>query len=146
MNSPGRNHSPHKRRAHPNLDLEIASAEVRIEYHRRQLHRRMDTVRQAARFRVASPAVLLTAVGAGFLLGALSKRGPRSGRASAGGGLWRTLTAGLTTALKFARTGPVVWLASTIGASRARKQQPTYVERPPIYVARPPERPPQPSV
>ncbi|MEO8626557.1 MAG: hypothetical protein ABI612_00445 [Betaproteobacteria bacterium] len=103
---------------HASLDLEIASAEIRIQYHRLRLHAHKTLLSAAVRAKVASPGMLLAATGVGYIVGSLTQSS-RPHQPSPAGRLFAVITDALRVVLKFSRSGPAVWLATTIGASRA---------------------------
>jgi hypothetical protein len=103
---------------HASLDLEIASAEIRIEYHRLSLRAHKTLLRAAVREKIASPGMLLAATGVGYVVGSLTQSS-HPHQPSPIGRLFAVVTDALRVVLKFSQSGPAVWLATTIGASRA---------------------------
>jgi hypothetical protein len=103
----------------PNADAEIALLQRRIRLHRLALTLSLDATKQAFRERLSSPFALIGAVGAGFVIGNMTKHsepGQPSGAASGLRGLWNVLKQSAQTALRFAQSGPVMWIASHLSA------------------------------
>jgi hypothetical protein len=110
------------RRASRNPDVQIAELQQRIHLHRLGLKLSAEATKQAIRVRLTSPAMLLAAVATGFLLGKLT-RSPGRDQPSALGRFWSLVTQAAGGALKFARSGPALWLATNV-ASRAQQRAP----------------------
>jgi hypothetical protein len=113
------------RRPHP--DAEIARLQRRIRLHRLALKLSVDATRQALRERMSSPVALAGAVGVGFVLGSMTKHaGPAQPSRAASGlsGVWAVLRDAAQTALRFAQSGPVMWLASHLSARTTEPEQP----------------------
>ena len=109
---------------HASLDLEIAGAEVRIAYHRLRLKAHKTLLRTAVREKIASPGMLLAATGVGYVVGSLTQSN-RPHQPSPAGRLFAVVSDALRVVLKFSQSGPAIWLATTIGASRtANKNSP----------------------
>jgi hypothetical protein len=111
----------------PNSDAEIARLQRRIRLHRLALTLSLDATKQAFRERLSSPIALVGAVGVGFALGSITKRSEpqQPSRAASGlSGLWGVLKESAQTALRFAQSGPVMWLASHLSARTAEPEPP----------------------
>jgi hypothetical protein len=107
------------RRSAASRETEIALLQQRIYLRRLGLRLHADAARQALRERLTSPAILLAAVAVGMILGAVTnRRGPAN--SSALGRLSALLTDVISLALKFAQSGPLMWIAAHL---TARKQQ-----------------------
>jgi hypothetical protein len=115
-----------KRHAVP-MDAEIALLQQRIYLHRIGLRLSADATREALRERLSSPGMLLAAAGSGFVLGLLTNKRATPDGQSATRRLWPMLTSTAVTALKFAQSGPVMWLASRLAR---RERQPASDEQP----------------
>lgn len=104
------------------LDEEIARAERRLEVRRDELSERLDRLRNGTRRRLASPAVLMGALAAGFLidrLGRLKTRRAEGATKAGAAGVFAGLAAA---ALRAAIANPRVW-ESLRGAWRGRRTQ-----------------------
>jgi len=114
------------RKPHP--DVEITRLQRRIRLHRLALKLSLDATRQALRERMSSPVALVGAAGVGFVLGRMTKHSSspsQPSRAASGlSGLWAVLRESAQTALRFAQSGPVMWLASHLSARTTEPEPP----------------------
>ncbi len=114
------------RKPHP--DVEITRLQRRIRLHRLALKLSLDATRQALRERMSSPVALVGAAGVGFVLGSMTKHSSspsQPSRAASGlSGLWAVLRESAQTALRFAQSGPVMWLASHLSARTTEPEPP----------------------
>jgi hypothetical protein len=104
-------------------DADIGLLQQRIYLHRLSLRLGVHELQDAVRDRIASPAVLAGAVATGFALERLTRR---SHRAQARGRVKKQpslLSTALRAAIKFAQSGPGMWLAAHVAARRAQQQQ-----------------------
>jgi hypothetical protein len=111
----------------PNADAEIVLLQRRIRLHRLALTLSLDATKQAFRERLSSPIALVGAMGVGFLLGSITKHrelGQPSRAASGLSGAWDVLKQSAHTALRFAQSGPVMWLVSHLSARTAEQEPP----------------------
>jgi len=99
-----------KRRAVRNPDAEIEQLQQRIRLERMALTLSLQASQQAFRARLGSPAMLLTAAGAGFALGRIA-RNDDPGSASVRTRRWALMIQVARTAIRLASSGPVLRLA-----------------------------------
>jgi hypothetical protein len=111
---------------HP--DAEIAQLQQRIRLDRIALTLSVQATQQALRERLSSPVMLLMAAGTGFVLGRVTKGSP--GTASARRRWWGLVTQAASTALKFASSGPAMWIVTALGRRTAPQPQPAQSQQP----------------
>jgi len=103
-------------------DAEIDQLQRRIRLDRIALTLSIRATEQAFQEQIASPPMLVAATGVGFVLGRMVGRRTRArpGRAARSGGraAVKALET-LRTVLKFASSGPMLWLATFVSMRRA---------------------------
>jgi hypothetical protein len=109
-----------KRHAAPHNDVQIARLQQRIMLDRIALSLSIRATQQALREQLASPAMLLAATGAGFVLGRITRRSRAGSAPRARGRFGAAALEAVRAALKFASSAPMIWL---MRFARARAAQ-----------------------
>ena len=109
-----------KRHVAPHPDAQIAKLQHRIHLDRIALTLSIQATQQALREQLTSPAMLLAATGAGFVLGRITRPARADGTARPRARWGAAALEAVRTALKFASSAPVLWVARF--ASRRRPQ------------------------
>jgi hypothetical protein len=110
-----------KRHVAPHPDAQIAKLQQRIHLDRIALTLSIQATQQALREQLTSPAMLLAATGAGFVLGRVISRPAHADGTARPRARWGAAALeAVRTALKFASSAPVLWVARF--ASRRRPQ------------------------
>ena len=112
-----------KRHMARHRDGEIAQLQQRIRLDRIALALSVRGAQRVLRERLSSPAMLLTAAGTGFILGRITKG--RGSAASFPSRWWGFVTEAASTALKFASSGPAVWVATALGRNISPQRAPS---------------------
>lgn len=113
------------RHAAYHADAQIAELQQRIRLDRIALALSIRVTQEALRERLSSPAMLLAATGAGFALGRITRRAPADGTAQPRARWGAAALEAARTALKFASSGPVLWLARFLNMRRAQAEDVT---------------------
>jgi len=115
----------------PNLDEQIAAAELRIKARKQRLAGEAQLLRAAAKHQLTSPSALLLAVGIGFVVGRVTE-GPRVPGQSRLGRIWSSVSDSVKAALNVMQTPSLMWLARLLGRSSGAPPSEEAVDRPPV--------------
>ena len=113
----------------PDLDEQIAAAELRIKARKQKLAGEAQVLRVAAKHQLTSPSALLMAVGVGFVVGRVteSARAPGQSRLRR---IWSSVSDSVKAALNVMQTPSLMWLARLFGRSSGSTPSEDAVDRP----------------
>jgi len=100
----------------PDLDEQIAAAELRINARKQRLASGAQLLRRAARHQLTSPSTLLLALGLGFVIGRVTE-GARAPGQSRLRRIWSSVSDSVKAALSVMQTPSVLWVARLFGHS-----------------------------
>jgi len=121
-----------KRHVAPHPNAQIARLQQRIHLDRIALTLSIQATQQALREQLSSPAMLLAATGAGFVLGRISRRARADGIARPRPRWGAAALEAVRTALKFASSAPVLWVARFASTRRPQADDVTPASEQPI--------------
>ena len=120
-----------KRHVAPHPDAQIARLQQRIHLDRIALTLSIQATQQALREQLSSPVTLLAATGVGFVLGRISRRPRGDGTTRRPRARWGAAALeAVRTALKFASSAPVLWVARIASGRRPQADVPPASEQP----------------
>ena len=113
----------------PDLDEQIAAAELRIKARKQRLASEAQLLRMAAKRELTSPPALLLAIGVGFVVGRVTE-GARAPGQSRLRRIWSSISESIKAALSVMQTPSLMWLARLVGRNSGSTPGEHPAERP----------------